>query len=179
MPERNANLWWLLSGLGVAIALWWYSRTQSGGEVVSEAVGAVAGAVTSTIRGIRNNNPGNIVISKTAWQGKLSPNTDGTFEQFDTMENGIRALAITLKNYQRLHGLNTVRGIITRWSATDQDAYVANVASALGVDPDDSIDTSDPDTLAVIVQGIIRQENGFAGALLVSTDTLQQGISLA
>lgn len=40
-------------------------------------------------RGIRNNNPLNIKIGND-WKGEV-PNTDGTFEQFESMEYGLRA----------------------------------------------------------------------------------------
>jgi len=177
----NARLITLLVCLGAAgLAAWLYFRNQASGAS-DDAVGGVVDTLKSAVepRGVRNNNPGNIRISSNAWQGKVTPNTDGTFEQFDTMVNGIRAIAVTVTNYQRLYGLHTVRGIITRWSATDQDAYVANVASGLGVDPDDSIDVGDPATLTGIVNGIIVQENGALGALLVSSDDVSQGVALA
>ena len=168
----------LLAGAG-GLA-WWYFSNQSSGAS-DDAVGSVVDTVKNALepRGIRNNNPGNIRISDNAWQGKVTPNTDGTFEQFDTMVNGVRALAITLSNYQRLYGIDTVRGLITRWSATDQDAYVADVASALGVDPDDTISVTDPATLTALVNAIITQENGVVGALLVSSSDVDAGVALA
>jgi len=50
----------------------------------------------TTIRGLRNNNPGNIRISDTPWQGKIpkAMNTDKNkaFEQFESLEYGLRAL---------------------------------------------------------------------------------------
>lgn len=118
-------------------------------------------SVNNTTRGIRNHNPGNIKISGSAWQGKRIPNTDGTFEQFTDPAYGIRALAKTLLTYQQKHGLNTVRGLITRWSATDQAPYIANVAKAIGMNPDNGLDLyARPDLLRGIVVAIIRQENG-------------------
>lgn len=177
----NARLVILLGSLGlVGVLAWLYFRSQSSGDS-DDAVGAVVDTVKNALepRGIRNNNPGNLRISDNAWQGKVSPNTDGTFEQFDTMANGVRAIAVTLKNYQRIYGLDTVRGLITRWSATDQDAYVANVSSALGVDPDDIISPADPDTLTALISAIITQENGVVGALLVSNTDIDAGVALA
>lgn len=177
----NARLLTLLGLLGATgVLAWLYFRNQSSGAS-DDAVGSLVDTLKNAVepRGVRNNNPGNIRISSNAWQGKVTPNTDGTFEQFDTMVNGIRALAITLTNYQRLYGLNTVRGVITRFSATDQNAYVADVASYLGVDPDDPLDIADPVTLTALVNGIITQENGVVGALLVSSDDISQGVALA
>ena len=141
MARDDAGIW-LLAGLGALLLF-------GGGAIVY-----------SKTRGLRNNNPGNIVISNSDWQGKVSPNTDGHFEQFASPQYGIRALAHIIKTYQNSHGLNTVNGIIRRWSATDQDSYVANVANALGVSPNAQIDVNNPQTLAVIVDRIIHQENG-------------------
>ncbi len=43
-------------------------------------------------RGMRNNNPLNIVKSeKINWQGEVKPSTDPNFAQFETLEYGLRA----------------------------------------------------------------------------------------
>ena len=67
-------------------------------------------------RGIRNNNPGNIRHGQN-WQG-LNPegrNIDPAFCVFKSPVFGIRALAKVLMNYKKIHGLNTVRQIISRY----------------------------------------------------------------
>ena len=50
----------------------------------------------TAIRGLRNNNPGNIRMSDTTWQGKISKefntDTNKAFEQFESLEYGLRAL---------------------------------------------------------------------------------------
>lgn len=124
--------------------------------------------ITSTIRGIRNNNPTNMKDSGIQWQGMTGVDPDG-FLIFDTMANGLRAPAINLRNYGRLDGITTVDGVARRWSKTDQDAYSANLAAFLGVDPHDSIDLEDKGTLTELVRGIIRQEDGGAAELLVDS----------
>lgn len=113
-------------------------------------------------RGLRNNNPGNIKHnSKNNWQGKAPVQTDPTFVQFTAPAYGIRAIAATLLTYQKSHGLSSVRGLISRWSETDQAPYIRNVAAAIGTGPDDAIDLrARPDLLRGIVVAIIRQENG-------------------
>lgn len=90
-----------------------------------------------TPRGIRLNNPGNIIKSSVPWVGKIA-GSDPVFETFDTPQNGINAIASLLKTYYQKHHLNTIQKIITRWSATDQTAYVDNVSLLLGVQPDTS-----------------------------------------
>lgn len=116
-----------------------------------------------TARGLRNNNPGNIIQSGIAWQGKLDNPTDSRFEQFDTAQNGIRALAKLVISYQDKHGLRTVRGIINRWAPPVENnttAYVIAVANAVGVKPDDTIDVYRHETLVALTTAIIRHENG-------------------
>lgn len=160
---RTSTLW-LLGGLVVAAGLWLLSRTQSG----SDAVGTLVQKVTSTIRGIRNNNPTNMVDSGIAWQGMTGVDPDG-FLIFGTMADGLRAPAKNLRNYGRLDGITTTDGVARRWSKTDQDAYSANLSAWLGVDPHDNIDLEDYATLAQLVRGIVRQEDGGAAELLVDS----------
>lgn len=84
-------------------------------------------------RGLRNNNPLNIRISGIAWRGKrpLEENTDGSFEQFDTLKNGIRAALINIRTYIKKYRLNTPQTIIQRWApaadGNDTNAYVKRV----------------------------------------------------
>lgn len=131
--------------------------------------------VYSKIRGIRNNNPGNIRLTNppTPWVGAVTPNTDGDFVQFDTPEHGIRALAIILL-HDVANGFRTPNQIIRRYSATDQDAYVQNFADALGIDPDGEV--SFPDQLPDAIGAIVSQENGINP---YSDATIAAGIAMA
>ena len=49
-------------------------------------------------RGIRNNNPLNIVKGQN-WKGERHPQTDRRFEEFESMQYGIRAGFKLLRNY--------------------------------------------------------------------------------
>lgn len=111
-------------------------------------------------RGIRNNNPGNIQKGA-GFQGEVEGN-DPRFATFATPEDGIRAIGMNLLTYQRQHGLDTVQGILNRWappSENDTGAYVGQVARALGVEPNQQLDLSDPATLTGLTAAIIRHEN--------------------
>ena len=93
-------------------------------------------------RGIRNNNPLNIKEWKEnddTWVGERATDDDPIFEEFETMEHGIRAGYIILRKYFRVYGLNTVKGIIKRWSATDQISYVNTVCMILNALPDEPL----------------------------------------
>jgi hypothetical protein len=113
--------------------------------------------------GLRSNNPGNLRHSaQFTWLGEVGVNASG-FCVFDTLENGIRALAKNLLSYFHQHGLDTVTGIIHRWappSENDTEAYVKSVAGSLGVTPDRVINLDDVSTLASLVAAIARHENG-------------------
>ena len=125
-------------------------------------------------RGIRNNNPGNIKADGTSWQGMAGD--DGTFVIFDDMSWGTRAMATSLTNMVK-GGLTTLNQLIRTWSATDQDAYVANVSQATGIDPNAPLSLDVP-TLSKIMRAMISQENGDAGSL-VSDQDISDGISKA
>lgn len=114
-------------------------------------------------RGIRNNNPGNLRRSKDRWRGLCLSQTDPDFFQFKTPEDGLRALMIVLKNYQKRHGLKTVRGIVARWAPpleNDTNGYVAAVCDSICVRPDSAIDLEKPGVLVALSRAIVRHENG-------------------
>lgn len=138
---------------------------QGGTALIDYAGDVIDSGVTymqNLTRGERNNNPGNIRKSAIFWRGETAGNDRG-FESFDKPEDGIRAIAVLVQNYQKKYGLNTVRGIINRYAPPTENntsAYVAAVASALDVSPDAALNLSDPDTLLALVTAIIKHENG-------------------
>ena len=115
-------------------------------------------------RGIRNNNPGNIRHGAN-WLG-LNPNgrnIDSAFCVFESPVFGIRALAKVLINYKKIHGLNTVRQIVSRYAPPNENqtkAYIQSVAKQLEVYPDTKIDIEERGVLTVFIKAVIRMENG-------------------
>ncbi|MGK0657632.1 MULTISPECIES: hypothetical protein [unclassified Methylococcus] len=113
-------------------------------------------------RGLRNNNPGNLVYSpRNAWEGQIGH--DGRFCRFEQMSDGVRALAVVLLTYHGKHKLSTVRQIITRWAPPTENAtaaYIRRVAAALDVGADDRIILFDRKTLTLLVWAICTHENG-------------------
>lgn len=130
-------------------------------------------------RGIRNNNPGNIRYGAN-WQG-LNPDgkkIDPAFCVFTAPVYGIRALAKVLTNYKKIHNLNTVRQIISRYAPPNENqttAYIQSVAKQLGVYPDTIIDIEERGVLTVVIKAVIRMENGIQP---YSDEIIQQGIEL-
>lgn len=122
---------------------------------------------TSTPRGVRNNNPGNIDRTSMSWQGEdrsaAAIVREPRFCVFLTPQAGFRALAKTLLTYQRKHGLRTVKEIIGRWAPPVENntgCYVLQVASALGVAPSEVIRLDNPVTLGRLATAIAKHENG-------------------
>ncbi|EOC1103883.1 hypothetical protein AAAW41_003069 [Cronobacter sakazakii] len=125
------------------------------------AVG-MSGQGSGAARGIRNNNPGNLEASDSnPWQGQTG--SDGRFAKFETPEHGIRALGRNLLSYQR-QGIDTVNDIINRWAPpednNDTASYIQAVCAQLGVEPNQPVNASDPDTLKALCAAIIHHENG-------------------
>ena len=90
-------------------------------------------------RGYRNNNPLNIRYSFwNAWKGKVLPNQDGTFEQFNDMAYGYRAALSLLRTYIKKYGCNTVAKIISRWAPENENntqAYIQHVCEIANLLP--------------------------------------------
>ncbi len=138
---------------------------------------------TSTPRGVRNNNPGNIDRTSTPWQGEDRSAAAIAREQrfcvFLTPQAGFRALAKTLLTYQRKHGLRTVKEIIGRWAPpveNDTGAYVLQVATAVGVAPSEVIRLDNAVTLSRLATAIARHENG---GMYWRTDVIDAGVAEA
>lgn len=113
-------------------------------------------------RGLRNNNPGNIVDGAFAQSLPGYVGSDGRFAVFNTLESGAHAMQRLLQGYGK-KGLNTVESIINRWappSENDTGSYAKTVASRLGVKPNEKIDLNDPDTLAGLSSAMAGVENG-------------------
>lgn len=83
-------------------------------------------------RGIRNNNPLNIIHSGAKWQGLSHIQPDKTFCTFTSMAFGIRAAVIILRSYDK-KGFRTVSAIIKRWCPDNTaPAYIQRVCKETG-----------------------------------------------
>lgn len=94
-------------------------------------------------RGLRNNNPLNIRKSRDKWLGLSPTQRDTAFFQFTSLTYGYRAAGKLLQNYQRLHKLYNLNGLIERWAPAKENntkAYVARVARELSTQAGRMID---------------------------------------
>lgn len=113
-------------------------------------------------RGIRNNNPLNIRIGN-VWLGEVREPTDHQFEQFISMEMGIRAGFVILRRYLNRYHRNTVSLIIKSWAPSSENntsAYIKTVCSLTGLLPDAPLTFTDKTTMVDIVDAMIRVECG-------------------
>jgi hypothetical protein len=115
-------------------------------------------------RGIRNNNPGNLVITRIPWKGKVprAKNTDGKFEQFVAMEYGLRAMMMDVRGDIVKDGKNTIRTLITEYAPKWENntlAYINVVAKKVNLKPDQIIPV-DKNTMTRLIEAIITHENG-------------------
>lgn len=115
-------------------------------------------------RGLRNNNPLNIRISSTPWQGKVADNTDGQFEQFTSLELGIRAALVNIRTYIRRDRLDNVQLIISRWApgsdGNNVKAYVEVVCQRAQLKPTERLSYNDKNKLCRLVWAMAYVECG-------------------
>lgn len=116
-----------------------------------------------TPRGLRNCNPGNIRLSATKYQGEIQPSRDPAFKQFESMAYGYRAIFMLLHTYAARHGLDTIRGMISRYAPTNENdtaKYIRAVSDWSFTAPDTHLTTTNAEVMIPIVSAISRYENG-------------------
>lgn len=90
--------------------------------------------------GERNNNPLNIrKVPGVRWKGSLtpdpSPEGEGSFVRFESIEWGIRAALKILGTYRDKHAATSIREIVSRWAPpaeNNTEAYIATVCRLTG-----------------------------------------------
>lgn len=114
-------------------------------------------------RGLRNCNPGNIRNSRSRFAGEVRPSQDAAFKQFETMAYGYRAMFVLLDTYRRRYGLDTIRGMISRWAPPVEnhtEGYIRYVAERTGIDADAKLDTRSERDMIPVVAAMSQMENG-------------------
>lgn len=114
-------------------------------------------------RGIRNNNPCNIRLSRTTYKGEVTPSSDKAFKQFESMAYGYSAVFVTLRHYHTNLGLKTIRQMISRWAPPSENntgSYVKHVSDAAQYDCDAAVDIKDKNLMVKIVSAMSFVENG-------------------
>ena len=137
---------------------------------------------SKSTRGVRNNNPLNIIVSKSQWVGKIADPTkkkDKVFEEFTTMAYGLRAAILLLRSYIN-KGYDTVPAIIHRWCPDHTAcAYTRTVVSRMaralpGFDSMKPVAPTDRDTLYQLVRAMAYVESIYE----VSRQEFDEALSL-
>lgn len=123
--------------------------------------------MTKEPRGIRNNNPLNIRKGNN-WYGERHPQVDRDFEEFESMELGIRAAFVLMRNYitgynGRSTKFNTIRKIVRRWAPPIENAtqkYIDFVVKSTGIDQNQVVWFSDRKAMITICRAMAFVECG-------------------
>ena len=113
-------------------------------------------------RGIRNNNPLNIIRTTNQWKG-MTEGEDTHFCTFQTAAYGFRAAFLIMRTYMYTYNLRTIRGIINRWAppkGNDTEAYIRIVSRASGINPDEELSWLSQSTMVAVALAMARVENG-------------------
>lgn len=161
MENNSRYIAWVITFAAVGGAIWLLNRRKS--ETPSLIEQDDMSTDPKLPRGYRNNNPLNIRISANTWKGKVSPNTDGAFEQFVSLQYGYRAALATMRTYIRKYGCDTVEKIINRWAPPTENntsAYIKHVCEIANLEPDTTVGKNDRDTLTKMAYAMSIIENG-------------------
>jgi hypothetical protein len=129
------------------------------------------------VRGLRNNSPGNLKRSKNAWQGKVPypQSKDQTFEQFNDLKSGIRAMLKDLI-HDINKGKNTVHALISEYAPASENntkAYIKNVCATLGIQPMDKLTKINSAFMLQLVRSILKVELGNSHVDVTDSDILE------
>jgi hypothetical protein len=141
-------------------------------------------------RGLRNNNPGNLIYTDIGWQGKIpyAQNSDWIgnpgnivkyFEQYTDVEHGIRAAAEDIINDVKQHGYSLAQ-LINEYAPPSENntaGYIQSIVNVTGLNPDVPI-TWNFVLLAEVLRAIFEVENGANNAALISDATIVDSINL-
>ncbi|WP_281638417.1 hypothetical protein [Flavobacterium marginilacus] len=131
----------------------------------------------SKVRGLRNNNPGNLIRTSITWLGKVpfTQSEDPKFEQFTTLSYGLRAMLKDLINDIN-KGKNTVQLLIREYAPpieNDTNAYINSVSKTLGYKPTQKITSINANFMLRLVRAILKVELGQSNIEVADSDILE------
>ncbi len=91
------------------------------------------------------------------WKGQIGIDRHG-HAVFKSPEWSLRAGAIVLRNYARRYKLNTVEGIVKRFSTSNHNEYIMFLCRRLGVKPDEPFDVVK--RMPELLPAMVRFESG-------------------
>ena len=119
-------------------------------------------------RGLRNNNPLNIRKSSNNWLGKVTQNTDGCFEQFATIEYGLRAAFLNIRTIVRRIRATfftaTVAQLVHVWApasdGNNEDTYCRTIFEKSSIRSSAEVNIANKDFMCRLVQAMCWVEVG-------------------
>lgn len=135
------------------------AREQYFNEVVAPQIGQ--NEHSAAYQQFTRENP--IVTGKDANMGNIRDQSGKSFREYDTPEAGAYDQMRLLTEYSNQHKLNTVSQIAKRWAPSnenDTQNYTKNIASLSGLDPNQTLDFSDPRVLGSLSYAQAKMEKG-------------------
>lgn len=115
-------------------------------------------------RGLRINNPLNIRKSNNNWRGKVTPSSDPDFEEFETIQLGIRAAFRIIRTYlSPKYKCEIIRDVILRFAPAKENnvqMYTAAVIKFSGIKPFERLRFSYRAQMSHLLQAMARVEVG-------------------
>jgi len=114
-----------------------------------------------TTRGVRNNNPGNIVLTPREWIGEVEC-SDPKFKCFESPRRGLEAIIRNLEAYYFKYNIRTLDETIERWSPRNENQTdrltrrIHRVFDRAGVG---LFSFSSRLHLTILIRELIKQEN--------------------
>lgn len=138
------------------IALWFAVK-------LAGTTAAITNAVKPKPIGVRQNNPLNLRPGY-PWQGLDEPSEMNGFCNFKSPVWGFRAAFKNLMSYVDAHGINTIRGVISRWAPpednNDTAGYIAAVCKRTGYTADQPLGLKSWNIAANVIRAMTIQEQG-------------------
>lgn len=133
------------------------------------------------VRGLRNNNPGNLIRTNNNWLGKIpfAESGDKKFEQFKELRYGIRAFYKDIIN-DIGKGANTIVKLVSEYAPSFENnttAYINSVAKAMGVDKN-SILKADKTTLIALAKAKFAVELGVENSKMITDSDYQDAMNI-
>lgn len=114
-------------------------------------------------RGLRNNNPLNIRKTNNPWLGKIKDGTDPAFEQFVSMDYGIRAAFINCRTIIKRTKSCTVEKLIKIWAPPSENntiVYIHRVCETAGFIPQERLEFRNKSQMCKLLHAMTIVECG-------------------
>lgn len=134
----------------------------------------------NTSRGVRNNNPMNLVKGL-PWAYRVNNPNEKRFLTFEKTWQGIRAGVLDITT-DISNGKNTLTLLMKEYAPkfeNDTTAYIGRLSKSLKIGENDILNRKDENFMIKLVKSIIEVENGKEAAKFVTEDDIKEGVNSA